>query len=663
MKWLVLGSGTVLMAILLTGTAIAQPTATAPSAIPTPSTTAPEGPVPRISAADFAKSSGISAPILSPDGKRIALTLVSGGKSSVAVLDTETRKPLRRFDMPPAHELEWYKWAGPDRVLLSVSTIVPWFGDEARATRLLVSDLTTGTTSVIAKGDIGLEGDDLLYTDPAGQFVLLAMQRTIYDYPSVWRFPLDGTAAKTGREIQRPQHGIWEWFADDAGVVRMGLEFSVDRTKVWYRKTETEPLRAIAKLTEDNVDDQIWDVIRIASGSDEGYALKPDDSGRIALRKFNYATRTPGDTVFAVPGWDVTDYELDKANQPLAAYYTDDRSHVHWFDPKMRTLQAKLGRAMPDTDLSIRSQASDDSRMIVWASHENDPGTYYLYTAATRRLDAFSAARPALDPALLARPKPVSYTARDKTVIHGYLTLPRGRPAKNLPLIVLPHGGPYGVRDWLRYDGDVQFLANRGYAVIQPNYRGSDGYGTNFEDLGEGQIGRAMQDDLDDAMDWAVAQGIADPKRVCVVGSSYGGYAALWAVTRNPERYRCAVSFAGVTDWKKQLKYDDKFFTSKGRRKWRSRVTGTAAEFDLDLVSPVVQISKLTRPVLLTHGDDDTNVPFKQFVLMRDAAAGARKPLETLVFPKEGHGFSKPENEQKWYETLDAFLAKHNPAD
>lgn len=657
MRRFILNSGMALLAITCAGVAAAQTPAPAAAAAK------PDTVPPRISAAAFAKSGGISNPILSPDGKRIALTVVIKGKFAVAVIDAETRTPVRRFDLPDKQELEWYKWAGSDRLLISSSAIVPWFGDEARATRLLVSDLTSGKTSFIAKGDMGLEGDDLLYTDPAGQFVLLAMQRTIYDYPSVWRFPLDGTAAKTGKQVQKPQHGIWEWFADDAGVVRMGLEFDNAKTKVWYRKTEAEQFRAIAKLTEDNVDDQIWDVIRITSGSDEGYALKPDDTGRMAFRKFNYATRTAGEVVFAVPGWDVTDYELDKDNKPLAAYYTDDRNHVHWFDPKMRTLQAKLARAMPDTDLSIISQAKDDSRMVVWAAHEDDPGTYFLYTAATRRLEAFSSYRPDIDPAQLARPKPVSYTARDKTVIHAYLTLPRGRPAKNLPLIVLPHGGPYGVRDQLRYDGEVQFLANRGYAVIQPNYRGSDGYGDTFEELGDGQIGRAMQDDLDDAMDWAVAQGIADPKRVCMVGSSYGGYAALWAVTRNPERYRCAASFAGVTDWKRQLKYDDQFFSSKGRRKWRSRVAGEAAKFDLDLVSPVAQIARLTRPVLLAHGDDDTNVPFKQFTLYRDAAAKAGKTVETVVFPQEGHGFSKPENEQKYYEALDAFLAKHNPAD
>jgi dipeptidyl aminopeptidase/acylaminoacyl peptidase len=264
----------------------------------------------------------------------------------------------------------------------------------------------------------------------------------------------------------------------------------------------------------------------------------------------------------------------------------------------------------------------------------------------------------------LAPVKPVSYAARDGTVIHAYLTLPPGREAKGLPLILLPHGGPYGVRDKLDYDDEVQFLASRGYAVLQPNYRGSDGYGEAFEKLGDGQIGRAMQDDLDDAEDWAVAQGLADKGRVCVVGSSYGGYAALWAAIRNPERYRCAASFAGVTDFTRQLRYDANFFTRKNEKAWRTRVRGEDKSFDLEAVSPAKQAARLTRPILLAHGKLDSTVPFNQFKEMRDALDSAHSKLaEYLVFDKEGHGFDIPADEQKWLDGLEAFLKKNNPAD
>jgi dipeptidyl aminopeptidase/acylaminoacyl peptidase len=220
--------------------------------------------------------------------------------------------------------------------------------------------------------------------------------------------------------------------------------------------------------------------------------------------------------------------------------------------------------------------------------------------------------------------------------------LPRGKSPKNLPLIILPHGGPYGVRDTLDFNSEVQFLASRGYAVLQPNYRGSDSYGEAFYKAGEGQIGRMMQDDLDDGMDWLVNEGIADAKRVCVVGGSYGGYAALWGVIRNPERYRCAASFAGVTDFKRQLRYSRKFLNSRHSRKWKQIVRGDK-EFDLDLV--------------------DSNVPFSQFKAMVAAAKAANVAIETKVYEDEGHGFSKRENEQDWYDRLGTFLTKHNPAD
>jgi dipeptidyl aminopeptidase/acylaminoacyl peptidase len=200
---------------------------------------------------------------------------------------------------------------------------------------------------------------------------------------------------------------------------------------------------------------------------------------------------------------------------------------------------------------------------------------------------------------------------------------------------------------------------------LQPNYRGSAGYGEGFEGLGNGQIGRAMQDDLDDGMDWLVKEGTVDAKRVCVSGSSYGGYAALWAVIRNPERYRCAASFAGVTDWKRQLKYQNNQESDGSERsKWSRKVRGgDDGKFDLDLVSPAKQAARLTRPVLLAHGDKDTRVPFSQYKSMVDASAKANVPLEAMVIIGEGHGFDKPENEAKWYTALETFLQKHNPAD
>lgn len=629
-----------------------------------PSATPPaEAPPPKIPTLALAKDSGIGTMKLSPDGKLIALRSTTKDSISIAVLDAATKDVLHRLALPQRNNLEWFRWAGNGKLLFSLSTPTVSFGEEARLSRLFFYDLATKAMPFIGRPDMGLEGDDVLFVDPAGEYLLLAMQRTIYDYPSVWRFALTEKPIKGVKEVQRPTQGIWEWFADDAGIVRMGMAFAGGKVRVLYRAKPDDPLREIAKITEDNADDKVWDVLRITSGSDEGLVLKPDDNGRIAVRKFNYATRQVGEVIYAAPGWDVDEALTDKDGKLLAAFYTDDRDRAVWFEPKLKSLYARLEKAIPDQHVWIVSRADDDSRMLVWAGNEANPGQTFLFDAAKRSLDSFSAELPDLDRSLTASPKPIRYTARDGTAIYGYLTLPRGRPAKKLPLIVMPHGGPYGVRDKLEFDSTVQLLANRGYAVIQPNYRGSGGYGESFAELGAGQIGRAMQDDLDDAMNWAVKEGIADPARVCMVGASYGGYAALWAAIRNPERYRCAVSFAGVTDWKKQLKYDANFFTRKGAKSWRTRIQGEDANFDLDVVSPVAQIARLTRPVLVTHGEDDSNVPFKQFLLLRDAATKAGKPIETLTFAGEGHGFADDANEARYLDAIEAFLAKHNPAD
>lgn len=645
-----------LMAVLMSPPLLAN-------APPTPASAAPEARPPRLSTQALTKGNGLGAMKLSPDGKLIALRSTSKTADFIAILDMDSRSAVHRLALPKRNQLEWFRWAGNGKLLFSLSGETIFLGAEARASRLYFFDLATKAMPYVGLRQMGLEGDDVLFVDPAGEYLLLAIQKSIIDYPSVWRFPLNQEPGKGAKEVQRATQGIWEWFADDVGAVRLGMAFDRGKVRVLYRSKPEDPLREIAKLTEDNVDDKIWDVLRITSGSDEGLVLKPDDTGRVAVRKFNYATRQVGEVVYAAPGWDVDEVLLDKDGKLLAAFYTDDREKAVWFDPARKALQVRLERAMPGQDIWITSRAEDDSRMLVWAGNEGNPGQTFLFDAAKRTMDSFSSELPDLDRSATVMPKPFRYTARDGTLINGYLAVPRGRPAKGLPLILMPHGGPYGVRDKLVFDAEVQFLANRGYAVIQPNYRGSGGYGESFAELGSGQIGRAMQDDIDDAMDWAVKEGLADPARVCVLGASYGGYAALWAAIRNPERYRCAVSFAGVTDWKKQLKYHAGFLTPKNNRKWRARVKGEDDKFDLDLVSPVAQIGRLTRPILLTHGEDDSTVPFSQFGLLRDAARKAGKPIETMTFPGEGHGFADDANQARYLDAVEAFLAKHNPAD
>jgi dipeptidyl aminopeptidase/acylaminoacyl peptidase len=611
----------------------------------------------------FVSSRQLMGPLLSPDGENLVYREQVEETNLLTIANLTTGVKIRMVE-PEKIDLNWYRWAGNSRLLISMASKSYVAGEEVRETNLQYFDLPTKSLKPINNKRHRFNGDDILYIDPFGEYLLKSQQDTIYDYPSVYKVYLANSSFET---IVPPQSEIWRWIADEAGVVRMGLSYKPSGVAIYYRGDATTNFKLISKVRDDSkdeeIEDSLLDVSHIVSGSDSGYVLSNKETGRFALYKFNYLTREVGEKIFDHPENDVTSYTLnDDGSQLRALRYTDARDRIIWFDPDMKRYQTLLEKAVPGQEIWMQAPTKSAKRIIVYTTSATDPGSYYLYQPAAKKLDRFGAINGAIKPALMSETQYIKYTARDGKEIPGYLTLPKGRAPKNLPLIILPHGGPYGVRDTLDFNAEVQFLASRGYAVLQPNYRGSDTYGEAFYKAGEGQIGRAMQDDLDDAMDWLVKQGVADAKRACLVGGSYGGYAALWGVIRNPERYRCAASFAGVTDWKKQLRYSRRFFNSRHAREWQTKVRGEK-EFNLDLVSPTQQIARLTRPVLLAHGDDDSNVPISQYKAMLAAAKEANITLETKLYEDEGHGFSKRENEKDWYDRLEAFLNTHNPAD
>jgi dipeptidyl aminopeptidase/acylaminoacyl peptidase len=632
----------------------AAPPALSPAAI-----AAQEAVPPIIPSAAFAEVPWYSDFKISPDGHHLLARSNQDKQTKLVVFDLLGKAEPFAMTIPEKFELANYRWAGSKRLLISLATTVPWYGDEARATRLLSYDIETREPKFVGRKQQGLEGDDVLYVDPDGAWILLSIQKTIYEYPSVFRFDL---ATGESKEVTKARSYIWEWIADNAGVVRMGLGFSGRTYRVVYRRAEGEDFQTIAKPKVDD-EDAILDVIRVYQGSDEGYTLSNENSGRYALYRFNLATREIGEKVYDHPVNDITDYDTTAdGKQLLYASYTDDRERIHFFDKELSELQGLIDGGLKGRQNWMTSWSRNKGVIMVWSGDSNDPGRYYIFEPAQGKMTRYFVPFAGLKPADLPKTRYVTYKARDGLEIPAYLTLPKGRPAKGLPLVILPHGGPYGVRDDLNFNTEVQFLVNRGYAVLQPNFRGSSGYGKEFSDKGYGQWGRTMQDDLDDGMDWLAKEGIIDPKRVCLVGSSYGGYAALWGAIRNPERYRCAVSFAGVTDLKRQLSYQLDFFISKKYQSdWRERVRG-AADFDMASVSPVQQAVKLQVPVLIAYGEQDTTVPPRQSKMLIDALKLAGKKFETHSYADEGHGLDKPENLKDWLDRLEKFLAAHNPA-
>jgi dipeptidyl aminopeptidase/acylaminoacyl peptidase len=601
----------------------------------------------------------IANAMLSPDGTSVAFLGRVKGRQVIAYrpIDQET---LSRVDLPEKVDFRWMRWAGNDKLLISVGRGMSFMGIEISQSALILHDFATKSNRLIGEGNRGLEGDDVLFVDPEGRYLLLSMQADFVSYPSVFRVSLsDGQMT----EVVKRRAPVMEWFADDAGVVRAGFGYDGGKFKFFYRSTEAEKFEMIAALRpgDENAD---FEIAKIGAGSDEGYVLSDKQTGRQALYRFNYRTRQIGELVYGNDNYDIDRYWLNADGTALEGVaYTDDRERVEWFDTANRKLQSQIDQAIPGRQAWMTSRSRDGKLMLIFATAPDEPGVFYLLDRKKGEMSPIASMQQSLDPDRLAPTKAVRYQARDGLTIPAYLTLPKGREAKKLPLIIYPHGGPYGVRDKLAYDADIQFLANRGYAVLQPNYRGSGGYGTVFGDAGIGQLGRKMQDDLDDGMDWLVKDGIVDSGRVCVIGASYGGYAALWAVIRNPERYRCAASFAGVSDLKSILRYNRRFLTQKAGRRWQERVRGDS-DFDLETVSPTQQAVRLDRPVLIAHGEDDSIVPVMQSKsLVAALKAAGKKNFEYIAYPKEGHGFSDPANRKDWFDRLDAFLAKHNPAE
>ena len=647
MKWLVAAA---LAAGAIGGVAGAQSSGGATAA-----------PVPLIPAEAFGALPFMIDPEISPDGKRVVASSIVGGKSGAVLVDlARSDHGITRIGIAENQKLLWARWAGPDRVLMSLMVPRKIFGLELPTSRLVVYDRTTAKLSAIGEKVGGLDGDNVIHVDPAGAYILMSAQRTIFDYPAVLRVDLQTMDAT---QIVAPKTYVWNWYSDPKGVVRAGLGTEGNRWWLLYRETAEADFRKIARGKRPQAE-SLTDVEKLlpSAGSDKGYAIANKATGRYGVYRYDFVTDTIGDPIFEHPEVDVDSVGFSaRTGEVDSVSYIDDRQRTAWLDPGMKAVQARIDRALPDSMNRIVSRDATDTRMIVWSSSPSDPGAYYLFDRVKKELRELVRPYSQLDEAKLAPMEAVRYAARDGLQVPAYLTLPAGRPAKGLPLIVMPHGGPF-VRDSWAYEPWVQFLANRGYAVLQPNFRGSTGYGKAYVEAASGQFGRKMQDDLDDGVAWLAARGTVDPKRVCMMGASYGGYAALWAAVRNPDVYRCSVSFAGISDIPSMLRYDrSKFVATRYYRDWRDRIRGPE-DFDLKNVSPINRAREIRVPMLIAHGEKDSTVPANQSKRLHEALRKAGIAHEYVTYPEEGHGFEKVENSVDFLKRVDAFLAKHNPA-
>ncbi|WP_308632980.1 prolyl oligopeptidase family serine peptidase [Novosphingobium sp. PY1] len=352
---------------------------------------------------------------------------------------------------------------------------------------------------------------------------------------------------------------------------------------------------------------------------------------------------------------------VDPASSRMLGYRErGDEPKAVMADPKVNSTLAKIFAAFPGRRISLKDWTPDFSKILVRTEGNRDSGTWFKVDLATRKALPIGDERPAIGPDDVGPISRVSYTAADGLEMDGILTLPPGREAKNLPVIMLPHGGP-SAQDDIGFDWWAQAFASRGYAVFQPNFRGSTNRDDAFRHAGDGQWGRKMQTDITDGLAELVRQGIVDPRRACIVGASYGGYAALAGVTLQHGFYRCAVSVAGVSDV-------DLMYQSDLTESGRSRMTGRALRAQLgdsksyEEISPRRFADNADAPVQLIHGKDDTVVPFKQSAVMADALKDAGKPYEMVVLDGEDHWLSRSETRKEMLSAAMRFVQEHNPA-
>lgn len=345
------------------------------------------------------------------------------------------------------------------------------------------------------------------------------------------------------------------------------------------------------------------------------------------------------------------------AAEPVGALFSSDRTRSRFFDETSSTarMYRSLERAFPDTALSITSATRDGRLLLLHVWSDRNVGDFFLYDTQQKRADRVFSRREWLDPALMAPSRAVKLTARDGLALHGFLTVPREAATEPLPLVVMPHGGPFGVFDDWSFDIETQMLAQSGYAVLRVNFRGSGNYGRAFHQAGARQWGGTMQHDLTDATRWAIEQKIADPQRICIYGASYGAYAAMMGAAMEPTLYRCAAGYVGVYDLPAMHK-DDAGVT-RWLETWANEWVGERST--LASRSPTTLADRIKVPVFMAAGGKDERAPISHSKKMEKALKAAGTPVETLYFPTEGHGFYTEPHRREYYTRLLAFLARH----
>ncbi|MGQ2930060.1 MAG: alpha/beta hydrolase family protein [Sphingopyxis sp.] len=619
-------------------------------------------PIEPLPTATFARLPFIESAELSPDGRHLAGLFAIKGEQRIGIIPIGGDASQAMFvGVPDLTEIDWLQWVGDDNIIVGLRALLPVETDNWYISRLIGINRTTGKPTRLLWDLKGQDASSVVWIPTDGSTeILVAGQNSIYEGEDFWPAVYRVDVATGRRKTEVTARGsVLEWGADHLGRVRYGIGYRDQTTKstLLYRGDGKSLFRTIdsASLRDE---ERLSVPFVFVPGTDNGlvYADAPD--GRTVIAETDLATGKQLRIAHQVDGADIEGAIRSPDGSRLIGFYTsDDAKPIQWIDPVMAAHQKELDAASPQSKVRIESYSRDLTKLLVRISTPDNPGLFYYFDSAAGDLSKLASVNEAIGGRRLSRSKLVQYKARDGLEIEGVLTMPRGRAKENLPFIVMPHGGPWS-HDTLSYDYWAQFLAERGYAVLQPNFRGSTGYGETFLKAGQGQLGFAMQDDVTDGVRWAVAEGIADPKRVCIVGASYGGYAAMWGIAKDPDQYRCAVSINGVSNLRREVNvFGGKVRSRLYRDQWQKMTPDFAA------VSPINAIDRIKTPLLLVHGKKDVTVDHVQSAKMYSAMSKAGKSVEFVSIPLADHYFTREADRTTLLTSIEAFLDKHNPPD
>lgn len=607
---------------------------------------------------------------LSPTGEYLAATVPKGERTVLAVLRRNDKAVTAVFEMEGKTHVTDFEWVSDTRLVLSIGERFDRLERPVPTGELFALDATGRGAEILAgpRAAGAPSASHIRGRDDGGSFVFFVdplrndPKHVLVSAYSVNAGPEPQTRAErmdieTGRRrvVARAPVARAKFLADHQGAVRFATGSDAQNQAITYYRPDDESEWELINH-EGETSRRVWPV-GFSSDNRTAYLIASHRTGPDAIEAFDVATGERREILrdaVADPGAIIRDL---RDGAPIGVRYFDALPRIAWFDadhPAARA-QRSLEAAFPGHQVSLRSATDDGRLQLLVVSSDRNPGDYYLFDVAAKTVDPLLSAAQWIDPELMSEMAPVTIEARDGTPLRGFLTVPRGAARKALPMVVLPHGGPFGIQDVWGYEDEVQLFASQGYAVLQVNFRGSGGFGDAFVDAGARQWGRRMQDDLTDATHWAIAEGIADASRICMVGSSYGAYASMMGAVREPSLYRCAAGNIGVYDLEMWRRNSDVGETRSGR----VYIEEFVGVDDLDDVSPVKQAATIRIPVFLAAGGMDERTPKAHTEAMARALTAAGNTPEVVIYPTEGHGYYAPENRRDYYTRLLTFLAKH----